>query len=79
MVFIDANHSYEYVLADIIAWYPKIKIGGILCGHDYFDVDTPGRGHVGVTKAIKETIGDDFELTTGSCVWKHIKKAKCLL
>ena len=34
-VFIDANHAYEAVLADILAWLPKIEVGGYLAGHDY--------------------------------------------
>jgi len=33
--FIDAGHSYEQVTADIEAWWPKIRPGGILAGHDY--------------------------------------------
>lgn len=35
MVFIDADHSYDAVKVDITAWYPKVKVGGYLCGHDY--------------------------------------------
>jgi len=35
MVYIDANHDYEYALEDIVLWKPKVKIGGYLCGHDY--------------------------------------------
>jgi len=38
--FIDAGHSYESVNADIKAWYPKIKSGGFLAGHDYLSGDT---------------------------------------
>jgi hypothetical protein len=34
-VFIDADHSFEAVTLDIAAWRPKIKDGGLLCGHDY--------------------------------------------
>jgi predicted O-methyltransferase YrrM len=34
-VFIDASHTYEDVIADLTAWYPKIKVGGIIAGHDY--------------------------------------------
>jgi hypothetical protein len=33
--YIDANHTYEAVLDDIALWYPKVKSGGILAGHDY--------------------------------------------
>src|ERR1039457_510805 len=34
-VFIDADHSYEAVCADILAWGPKVKVTGLLAGHDY--------------------------------------------
>ena len=33
-VFIDADHEYESTLADINAWRPKVKTGGIIAGHD---------------------------------------------
>ncbi len=33
-VFIDANHEYEYIYEDIEKWLPKVKVGGILSGHD---------------------------------------------
>ena len=34
-VYIDANHRFEYVVADIAAWLPKIRPGGVISGHDY--------------------------------------------
>jgi predicted O-methyltransferase YrrM len=34
LVFIDADHIYQYVKRDIQLWYKKVKKGGILCGHD---------------------------------------------
>jgi hypothetical protein len=34
-VFIDASHEYEDVKNDLLAWWPKIKKGGILAGHDF--------------------------------------------
>lgn len=33
--FIDADHTPEGVMRDIVAWWPKIKVGGTLGGHDY--------------------------------------------
>jgi|ETNvirenome_6_85_1030632.scaffolds.fasta_scaffold08475_2 hypothetical protein len=38
-VYIDGDHSYEAVKQDIADWWPKIKQGGILAGHDYNDTN----------------------------------------
>jgi len=51
-VFIDAMHTYEAVKEDIRAWFPKIRSGGIVAGHDY--------SWDGVKKAV-----DEFELSSG--------------
>ena len=51
-VFIDADHSYAGVSADIKLWAHKIRIGGILCGHDFgMEQFYP---HWGVTQAVTE-------------------------
>jgi predicted O-methyltransferase YrrM len=36
MVHIDAGHDYASVTKDIAAWWPLIRVGGILIGDDYF-------------------------------------------
>ena len=59
-VFIDADHSYEAVRADIAAWRPKIRPGGWITGHDYDTLKFPG-----VVRAVEESfkdfmLGDDF-------------------
>lgn len=65
-VFIDADHSYEGCKSDIAAWLPKLKKGGILCGHDYNNTDYPC---FGVNQAVDEfcqehgyavDLGDNF-------------------
>lgn len=35
-VYIDANHSFDWVIQDIIHWSPKVRSQGLVCGHDYF-------------------------------------------
>lgn len=35
-VFIDANHTYEFVTKDLQTWYPKVKVGGFIGGHDFW-------------------------------------------
>lgn len=34
-IYIDAGHRYECVYADLESWYPKVKKGGVIVGHDY--------------------------------------------
>lgn len=51
-VFIDADHKYKAVKADIQAWLPKVKAGGIIGGDDYVD------GWPGVVQAVNEAFGD---------------------
>lgn len=38
-VYIDANHAYDFVKQDIALWYPKVKKGGYVMGHDYLKID----------------------------------------
>lgn len=34
-VYIDGNHRLPYVVQDVYEWHRKVKVGGVLCGHDY--------------------------------------------
>ena len=31
-IYVDGNHSYEFVKSDLENWWPKLKSGGALCG-----------------------------------------------
>lgn len=34
-IYIDGNHDYDHVKQDLELWWPKLKAGGLLAGHDY--------------------------------------------
>lgn len=36
-VYIDGNHGFKSVTEDIYEWSKKVKIGGIISGHDYYN------------------------------------------
>ena len=56
-VFIDAGHDYESVKADLAAWWPKVKPGCHLAGHDYFyDKRRDGSANTGVARAVSEFV-----------------------
>jgi len=48
-VYIDADHQYNSVKEDIEAWFPKVRKGGIVSGHDYVTYE-----NYGVIKAVDE-------------------------
>lgn len=65
-VFIDADHTKEGIAGDLKSWYPKIKVGGVLAGHDY---DYPQ-----ITEALKSFFeGKRYEVIPPN-TWVHYKK-----
>ena len=55
-IFIDGDHSYEGVKADLENWVPKIKPGGVLIGHDWTRFDK------GVVLAAGEFLSKNHQL-----------------
>lgn len=68
LLFIDAWHEYEAVLADFESWAPKLKSGGIIIMHDYSWAE-------GVKKVVEEKIkpiASKFE-NSPNMFWAWIK------
>ena len=53
-VYVDARHDYESVKEDLHLWADRVRPGGILAGHDYFDATHPSFGDYGVRSAVDE-------------------------
>lgn len=49
-VYIDAQHTYEFIARDIATWWPRVQPGGILSGHDY------DNEHQDVIRAVNEFV-----------------------
>lgn len=60
-VWIDAEHDYANCLADIRAWLPKVRPGGVIAGHDYDEGTFPGVG-----KAVREVFGSNYKVLNRS-------------
>jgi len=71
-IFIDASHDYNSVLEDIRHWWPKLKPGCFIAGHDYF-------GCPGVTKAVDEWFHPKNIVGYRAWdVWSHQKTGRLL-
>ncbi len=67
-VYIDGEHNYTSVYNDIKYWLPKIKEGGVICGHDYTLIDE-------VRKAVEDHFKvDDIETYSDSSFLVKINK-----
>jgi predicted O-methyltransferase YrrM len=68
-VFIDADHRYQSVRDDLAAWIPKVRTGGVICGHDY------ATGFPGVMRAVDEILSrSPVHVDTPSTVWFSVKE-----
>ena len=66
-VFLDGDHSLAGMTADLAAWTPKLRDGGILCGHDLDNPDYPGfRVREAVEAFLKETMGAPLQVERGA-------------
>lgn len=71
-IYLDANHSYEAVMADLRAWDRKASMA--VCGHDYLNGELP-EGSFGVKRAVLEFYGRDPDIVTADAwpTWVMLK------
>lgn len=54
-VYIDGNHRYDYVMLDVILWSRKVRLGGMVSGHDYNTI------HIKSKREIRLAVDDYVE------------------
>jgi len=52
-VYLDGDHSYEYVKKELELYYPKLKKGGVLAGDDFYNLDAKDN-YMNVAQAVME-------------------------
>lgn len=70
-VYLDGDHSYRGILEDLIVWTHKVKIGGVIGGHDYNSESFPG-----VTSAVNGWFKNEQINYEGSGCWWVRKTAR---
>jgi len=63
-IFLDGNHNSPFIDEDLKFWYPKLKFGGCIAGHDYIDGQD-------VRNAVNKFFNKKVRVD-GSC-WIHYK------
>ena len=72
-VYVDGDHSYEGVKRDLDDYYPKIKPGGLFCGHDYY-YPTQRWGNIPVRDAVNDWMfAGERKFEVWSPDWWHWK------
>lgn len=66
-VFIDGDHTKAGCLRDMMAYWPKVREGGLFCGHDYRKPDFPGVDEA--VAAFAEMHGVEFQGTEVGHIW----------
>jgi hypothetical protein len=68
-VLLDAAHDYESARADVRAWLPKVRTGGILAG--------AGAQRTGVLAGVDETIArSEYAVLDNGDSWRHRKRRR---
>jgi cephalosporin hydroxylase len=66
LLFLDGSHSYPYTGKELKAWLPKVKIGGIVSGHDWPDSN--------IKKAVEENISSKVHAVSSNGAYWTIKE-----
>jgi hypothetical protein len=73
-MYLDSNHTYSFVFRELENWWPKLKIGGVMAGHDFVDRDEAFGVKSAVTNFFREKNMKVNLCDSGCCPTWFIKK-----
>ncbi len=73
LLFIDGDHSYDGITADIECWFPNVRIGGYIAFHNYNDPVWPD-----VTVVVNELMKNQIPVSKLDTVAVFIKDRETL-
>ena len=73
-VYLDARHDYKGVVADLNAYWPLLRRGGIMAGHDYIWATEGGRNG----RAKKGSSSNDYTINLTALVTPSTAQSKAL-
>lgn len=68
-LFVDGDHSYEGVVADIKSWFPKLSTGALVVFHDYAWAEGVQRAVEELVKPVERSPGCLVDNTYWAIVW----------
>jgi len=76
-IYLDANHNKDFVYSELNRWWSKLKLGGVIAGHDY--VNRPDNVGFGVKDAVDQFFSEkniEFDICDFGCcpTWFATKK-----
>jgi cephalosporin hydroxylase len=73
ILFIDGNHTYNYVISDFNNYKDFVKKGGYIIFDDYMDFEYSPEVHPAVNDIVKNLSPNEYEII-GSLVYEQIKE-----
>ena len=62
LIFVDGDHSADGVRSDIVNYFPKLRRGGLMFGHDYPHPEDSEGGFNGLYQSVNQEVRDKTEI-----------------
>jgi len=71
--YIDGNHSFDYVMPDIIEWAKRVHVDGVIAGHDYYPFKWAGVIEAVNAYTCAHKVGEWFVTEEKEPTWFFVK------